>query len=75
MADCRKCRFFISKSEMSDDEIAESLMWIYERGRKGSLKGYCSLFNRPVTYYVGKCRGFKQKQRINQVIDKFVKRK
>jgi hypothetical protein len=61
-ADCRKCIYFISRWQMTPAEREEAIKWIV-RNRPGKpLLGYCTLFERPITYYLGRCSGFHAKQ-------------
>jgi len=58
-ADCRRCIWFDSVSEMDDEERKRAYR-VLERIRPGSrLLGWCRFYKRPVSYYVGFCRGFK----------------
>ena len=54
-ADCRKCRYFKPREQMSDDELEKALVMI-EKWRPGEpLLGWCQTYRRPVTYYEGSC--------------------
>lgn len=56
MADCRKCKYFMPVREFNDSMIEEALI-LNARDRVKVL-GYCQLWEKYITYYRGKCRGF-----------------
>lgn len=58
-ADCRRCIYFISYDEL--DENMKSRAKDGARQRGGIPLGWCSRYNRVVTYYTGGCRGYKAK--------------
>jgi len=63
LADCRRCRFFIPLGRMDHDSIVRAekwLQWMQKNGKRQGHKilGWCSRYERPVTYYVGRCTGF-----------------
>ena len=62
MADCRKCIFFRHWSLLSFTERRLAEEWV-EKYRKGEKPlGYCNHYRRPVTYYTGRCPGYKPRQ-------------
>jgi len=75
MADCRICVWFKPRYEMTNEELEQAYIWLAKnRPDKQIILGWCSMYNRPVTYYTGKCRGFKKKQRYYHSLDEYIKR-
>ncbi len=60
-ADCRFCVYFIDRDKMSEGEVSAAQRWVQNYRPGAGLLGYCDLFKRPVTYYIGFCRGFTRK--------------
>lgn len=57
MADCRKCVFFIPYELLTDEYKEKAAVQAAKRGIYHPL-GWCQLYDRVVTYYRGRCRGF-----------------
>lgn len=60
MADCRRCTFFKKLDELGEQELERAMDTARLRGMDRPL-GYCRLFKRGVTYYTGRCSGFREK--------------
>ena len=63
-ADCRLCRYFIKVDSLewmrlSFEEREKAHIQAFRRGQR--LLGYCTAYNRAVTYYEGTCPRFKPK--------------
>ena len=61
LVDCRRCVFFKSWSELSYIEKRQAEEWVDKYRPGENPQGYCLQYNRPVTYLVGSCRGFRRK--------------
>jgi len=62
VVDCRRCRFFVPVRDLDELTIHDAYVWI-EKNRPGAeLLGWCRRYNRPVTYYRGRCSGFQPKE-------------
>ena len=57
MADCRKCRYFIAFELLSEEYQERAYQQAEKRGVYRPL-GWCEYYDRVVTYYRGRCRGF-----------------
>ena len=64
LVDCRRCVFFKPWSELSYIEKRQAEEWVDKYRPGENPQGYCLQYNRPVTYYRGKCSGFKPKQTL-----------
>ncbi len=60
MADCRKCVFFVGRGGMDAEQLEECEILAARRGER--CLGWCRRFERPVTHYVGRCWGFRNKK-------------
>ena len=56
MADCRKCVYFKTMNLTPEERTA---MERTARMRAEAPLGYCTHFQRGVTYYTGPCKGYK----------------
>ena len=72
MVDCRKCIYFKPCVQMTDEEIAEAIAWINIVRPGEKLKGYCTLYDRPITRLKGKCRGYKPRIITSQSLKKWI---
>ena len=72
MVDCRKCIYFKPYSQMTDEEIAKSIEWINLVRPGARLKGYCMLYDRPITYLTGKCKGYKSRIITSRSLKEFI---
>ena len=59
IVDCRGCVYFRFPEELDTGFRDWCRRWIEEYRPGERLLGYCTLYRRPVTYYVGSCGGFK----------------
>ncbi len=71
--DCRKCKFFKPVEELSEQELHDAWVWIAKNRPGEELLGYCTKFDRPVTYFTGKCYGFERKEVKVKKLDIFFK--
>ena len=58
MADCRRCVYF-KQQNLTDEE--QRAMERTAKLRGEAPLGYCTHYQRGVTYYTGKCSGYKPK--------------
>ena len=72
MVDCRKCIYFKPCSQMMDNEIAGAIAWINHNRPGESLKGYCTYYDRPITYYKGRCKKYKPRIITSQSLKKWI---
>jgi len=81
MADCRLCKRFISLARLKADPLGRGLLedaeeYIRKYRPNERILGWCSYFNRPVTYYEGNCSAFLPKRKNlekNMLLTDFLK--
>jgi len=62
MADCRKCIFFISFEQLSDDVKEKTVVQAAKRGKEPL--GWCTRAGHVITYYRGRCRFYTPRSSI-----------
>jgi len=71
--DCRFCRYFKYRDEMSGEELEESFIFIAKHRPNEHLLGWCTKRKLPVTYFKGKCKFYKPKKEWKQQpLDKYI---
>ena len=63
MADCRLCRFFVARLDMDPRDRRWAEAWVEYRRPGQTLLGLCLAYNRPVTYYRGRCSRYAEKSK------------
>ena len=58
---------------MDPDVLEKALCWIHHNRPGAVLLGYCMKYDRPVTYFQGKCRAFKPRKVRTMKITDFIK--
>ena len=72
MADCRRCIHFIPVDALDPGTLEKALVWVAKHRPGAELKGWCRYYERPITYFTGRCRAFRAKQsRPVKTIDQF----
>ena len=65
-ADCRKCMYFRPYEYLTPKEKEEARRWV-EMFRTGEpVLGWCSCYKRAVTYYTGRCPGYRERVTYRQ---------
>ncbi len=71
MADCRMCVYFVRYDDLDGEMKYKARNEAMMRGEPPL--GWCMFFDRVVTYYVGKCRGYRPKEITSQSLTKWIK--
>jgi len=54
--------YFIHVDDLSEDQLERGWVWIAKYRPGSELLGYCNYYNRPITYYKGRCRAYTPKR-------------
>ena len=66
VVDCRRCKYFIPRSEMSSEQLREAWIYVTENFPDRHVLGWCKKRGKPITYYTGKCRFYLPKPSLKQ---------